>query len=184
MHVKYLVFILLTSCFSATSFSELNHNAAFGLGVGVIYGGAGVKLDYEFLNNTYITAGLGSEPSIGLQLYLKDKGASWRPKISLHYGLVGYTTGSKVRDINEAGRRGSKIIQRYYGGIVEFGQSLQFGRGLRHAVDLGLTFGMSDGGKKEWEDRHIEEYDYADDLSVDLGELITTAINIGYRYSF
>ncbi len=184
MYVKYLVFLLLASCFSAASFSNHNASLGVGVGVGVIYGRAGVKLDYEFLNNTYITTGLGSEPSIGVQFYLKNKGVFWRPKISLHYGLVGYSTGSKVRSINETGRRGSKIIQRFYGGIIEFGQSLQFGRGRRHALDLGLTFGMSDGGKKDWEDRHSEEYDYPNDLSVDLGELITTTINIGYRYNF
>jgi hypothetical protein len=186
IHIKYFISLLIISCFSTACISEVNHNSSLGAGAGVIYGGLGVKLDYEFLSNTYITAGLGEDPSIGMQFYLRDNGVFWRPKISVHYGLVGYATGSKLRSQGESGRKGSKIIQRFYGGIIEFGQSLQFGRARHHALDLALTFGLTDGGEEEWKDRHSDEYDYADgeDISVDLGEVISTTINVGYRYNF
>ncbi len=180
--MKYLMCFLLSGFFTTDSLSDQNSIYSIGGGLGVIYGSIGVKVDYEFLNNTYITSGLGPAPSIGLQYYLRDKEVFWRPKIALHYGMVGFTRGAKEDPFNDPDVENYKVLQYFYGWVFEIGQSFQYGSARRHAFDLSLTIPMSDGGQKEWNDRHRDEYDY--NAGVDFGEILNTICSFGYRYNF
>ena len=92
-------FIFIILAFTGCIFRSLSCQSApvshIGYGIGMPYGSIGVKLDYQPMPYVAASLGLGPVPSVGINLYLRNRDTLWRPRIGYHYGRIDYWSMEK-----------------------------------------------------------------------------------------
>ena len=183
--------IILLVILPLSAQSQENFKYSVGAGYGMEFGGAGFKLDYTLFENIHIVAGLGLAPSTGFIYFLRDRDVRWRPKISLHYGVVGvaqaknfpgYNNGDNSYESDEI----KDETKFFYGPLVSIGQKINIGNNGRNSIDVSFSIPITDGGKKKWQRRHDADDGY-NNINLDWGIIFFEPmpyINIGYGFHF
>lgn len=165
-------FGILLAVFSSAVLAAETTNHSIGLGVGRPYGlSPGIKYEYRFAD--HFSASLGGNetgPTVGAQIYFRDRDKAWQPRIGVYYGTI---TLLSTENPDEE--------YFFQGASVELGQSWLFGEKQQHGFDLGLAYAIGDGGKS----KKMEE------LNVSFGQVIAETLlesmltmTFGYRYNF
>ena len=187
--IRIPTFLFTIIPFSIIAENEFKYSV--GAGYGVEFGGAGIKLDYNIFDNAYITTGLGVAPSAGFQYYIRKQGVKWRPKIGIHYGIVGHAQAKNYpvlfdEDNPHKSDEPKNEERFFYGILLEFGQTIHIGDNGRNAIDISLTLPLSDGGEEKWKDNHNQDDGY-NNHNLDFGNALyylMPYLSIGYKFHF
>ncbi len=173
VYVIAIIILLLSSVLWAQETvppsDELKRNS-IGLGFGIPYGGLGVNLDLNIIQNLNLSAGVGHTMlegfgyNAGLKYFLCSAEKKYRPKVSAYYGINSIIE----TDYEDSGESKTESFTGFSFGV---GLQIMLGKNKIHGFDYGIIFIATSDYEKHYEEAHLDE-------------LSRVSISFGYRFSF
>lgn len=119
-------------------------NSSIGVGIGVPYGALGLNTEVALQKHLSVSAGIGTTIfagtgyAVGARAYLGKPDATWRPRLSAHYGINSIIKLDKQSD-----------GQKFSGLSLGAGLLGMFGGKIRNGIDVEIIYLATTGGLED-----------------------------------
>lgn len=168
-----ILFLILLNTIP-NSYAQSNE-LSLGVGLGIPYGILGISLDYNIIDNLYLSGAIGTTIfagtgySVGAKYHIFNSESSWRPRVSAFYG-----TNAIIQTLDN-----DLNLESYQGISLGVGLLKTLGTENKHGIDFDVLYIVSKGDfdkQKEYLENngYIMDKDYEGNIK----------FSIGYRYFF